>query len=58
MARKLREGTVPTVVGTAVTIAGAALIPVTPLIASGVAGFGLAHILLGGIDMYQHKRRR
>jgi len=58
MARKLREETVPTVIGTAVAITGAALIPVIPLIASGVAGFGLAHVVLGGIDMYQHRRRR
>lgn len=58
MRRKTREGTVPTIVGTAVTIAGAALIPVTPLIASGIAGFGLAHVFLGGIDMYQHRKRR
>ncbi|MGE5330105.1 MAG: asparagine synthase [Deltaproteobacteria bacterium] len=58
MERKLPEGTVPTVLGTAVTIVGVALIPVTPLIASGVAGFGLVNAIIGGIDMYQNRKRR
>lgn len=53
---KSREGLIPTVLGTAVTVAGIALFPVTPLIASGVTGFGLAHIVLGGIDLVEHKR--
>lgn len=58
MKKKWREGTVPAVVGTAVTATGLALLPVTPLIASGVAGFGLAHVVLGGIDLFQHRRKR
>jgi len=56
--KKLRVGTVPAAIGTAVTAAGLALIPVTPLVASGIAGFGLAHVILGGIDLVQPKRRR
>ncbi len=58
MKKKWREGTVPTVLGTAVTATGLALLPVTPLIASGVAGFGLAHVVLGGLDLFQNRRKR
>ena len=58
MKKRFREGTVPAAVGTAVTATGLALIPVTPLIASGIAGFGLAHVILGGIDLVQTRRRR
>ena len=54
---KVREGLIPTLLGTAVTAAGIALIPITPMIASGITGFGLAHIVLGGIDLVDHRRR-
>lgn len=49
-----REGLVPAVLGTAVTAAGLALRPVNPLLGWGVAGFGLAHVLLGAIDLIEH----
>lgn len=61
----MREGLVPTILGTAVT--GAALAScisdfnkkglekedITPMIRAGLIGFGLAHILLGTIDLIQ-----
>lgn len=49
-----REGLIPTVLGTAVTTAGLALRGTNPVVGWGVAGFGLAHILLGAIDLIQH----
>jgi len=49
-----REGLIPTVLGTAVTTAGLALRKANPVFGWGVAGFGLAHILLGAIDMIEH----
>ena len=57
MAKK--EGTIPTALGTVVTAAGItmATMEVAPVIAAGVIGFGAAHIVLGGIDIIQRKRR-
>lgn len=52
---KVREGMIPTVLGTVVTATGIALRPVAPLISWGITGFGLAHILLGSIDLVGHK---
>lgn len=49
-----REGLIPTVLGTAVTAAGLALRGANPVLGWGVAGFGLAHILLGAIDLMEH----
>lgn len=54
---KVREGLVPTVLGTVVTAAGLALRPIAPMISWGVAGFGLAHIVLGAIDLVEHRTR-
>jgi hypothetical protein len=54
---KVREGLVPTVLGTVVTAAGIALRPVAPFLSWGVAGFGLAHIVLGSIDLVEHRSR-
>lgn len=28
---------------------------VYPLISAGIIGFGLAHMILGGIDLYEHR---
>jgi len=54
---KVREGLIPTVLGTAVTTTGIALrSAVSPAIAWGVAGFGLAHIVLGTIDLVSHRK--
>lgn len=52
-----RKGMIPTVLGTAVTATGAALtaMEIVPVIATGAVGFGLAHIVLGGMDMIRHR---
>lgn len=54
----VREGTIPTALGAVATGVGAALATkgVAPRIAAGIVGFGAAHIILGTIDMAQHKR--
>jgi hypothetical protein len=52
---KVREGLIPTVLGSAVTVGGLALRSVNPLIGWGVTGFGLAHIVLGTIDLVEHR---
>ncbi len=53
-----REGLIPTVLGAAVTTTGLALRNVSPMVGWGVAGFGLAHIVLGTIDLVQHNSNR
>ena len=55
-----RKGVIPTVLGTAVTATGATLaaMEIAPVIATGVVGFGLAHIVLGGMDMVRHRDNR
>ena len=52
---RMREGMVPTVLGTVVTATGLALRPIAPFISWGLAGFGLAHIVLGTIDLVEHR---
>ncbi|QFG00026.1 asparagine synthase [Psychrobacillus glaciei] len=55
----LREGLIPTVLGTAVTTTGVVLRnnrSITPLISGSIIGFGLAHIVLGAIDLVEHRR--
>lgn len=60
---KLREGLIPTIVGSAVTI-GAATVrardlkrhglakkEIAPMLETAVLGFGLAHVVLGAIDL-------
>ena len=63
----VREGMIPTVLGTAVT--GVALAMRAPdlmkrgirkkevgtMVATGLIGFGLAHVVLGSIDLFQGK---
>ncbi|MEW9121720.1 MAG: asparagine synthase [Thermotaleaceae bacterium] len=53
---EIREGLIPTVLGTAVTATGAMMKrrDMAPMIAAGIVGFGLAHVVLGTIDMIQH----
>ncbi|KEO82605.1 hypothetical protein [Tumebacillus flagellatus] len=56
----VREGLIPTVLGTVVTTTGVALRAtkkVDPAIAWGIAGFGLAHVVLGAIDLVEHRNR-
>ncbi|KXG76114.1 asparagine synthase [Thermotalea metallivorans] len=52
----VREGLIPTVLGAAVTATGAIMKrrDIAPMIAAGIVGFGLAHVVLGTIDMVQH----
>jgi hypothetical protein len=62
----VREGVIPTALGTAVTAAGVAMRVIDmkkngmkkrdiwPMIGAGIIGFGLAHVILGGIDLYEH----
>lgn len=56
---KVREGLIPTALGTLVTAAGLALRNlnrVRPADLWGVTGFELAHIVLGAIDLVEHRR--
>lgn len=50
-----REGLIPAVLGTAVTAAGLALRNSSPVMGWGITGFGLAHILLGTIDLLENR---
>ncbi|GCD10735.1 asparagine synthase [Clostridium tagluense] len=59
----MREGLIPTMLGTVVTAAGASFSRnnmkkknMLPMIEAGVIGFGLAHIVLGAIDLVEHRR--
>ncbi|WP_026882786.1 hypothetical protein [Clostridium akagii] len=55
----IKEGLVPTALGTIVTAAGATLIArkMSPAVSAGILGFGLAHIVLGSIDLVEHKHK-
>jgi len=55
---KVKEGLIPASLGTAVTAAGLILKPVAPHISWGITGFGLAHVVLGAIDLVHHRTRR
>ena len=59
----MREGLIPTVLGTVVSVAGASFSKnnmkkknMLPMIEAGVVGFGLAHIVLGAIDLVEHRK--
>lgn len=64
----MREGIIPTVLGTVVTAGAAALRArdirkkgmksrdIVPMIETAVVGFGLAHVVLGAIDLVEHRR--
>jgi hypothetical protein len=59
----MREGLIPTMLGAIVTTAGASFSKkdmkknnVMPMIEAGVVGFGLAHIVLGAIDLIEHRK--
>lgn len=51
----VREGLIPAVLGTIVTGTGYMLRNVNPLMGATVMGFGLAHVILGGIDLVEHR---
>lgn len=59
----MREGLIPTMLGTVVTAAGASFSRnnmkkknMLPMLEAAVVGFGLAHIVLGAIDLVEHRR--
>lgn len=59
----MREGLIPTILGAVVTAAGASVSRknmkknnALPMIEAGVIGFGLAHIVLGAIDLVEHRK--
>ena len=56
----VREGKIPTTLGTIVTGVGATMLAmeVAPMIAAGVVGFGVAHIVLGSIDLSKNKKNQ
>ncbi|MBF8983238.1 asparagine synthase [Lutibacter sp. B2] len=63
----MRDGLVPTALGTVVTAGAAALRArdmrktgmrkknIVPMLETAVLGFGLAHVVLGTIDLIQHR---
>ncbi|ANY71958.1 MULTISPECIES: hypothetical protein [Paenibacillus] len=52
----MREGLIPAVLGTVVSASGAALLcSKYKLAATGILGFGLAHVVLGAIDLVEHR---
>lgn len=55
----IKEGLVPTALGTIVTAAGATLVArkISPALSAGILGFGLAHIVLGSFDLVEHKHK-
>ena len=52
-----REGMIPTVLGTAVSATGLAIKNRNQALGWGITGFGLAHIILGTIDLIEHSRK-
>lgn len=55
----IREGLIPTALGSAVTAAGFAMKQnrgSNKMIANTLFGFGLAHVVLGVIDLIEHRR--
>ncbi|WP_400242983.1 asparagine synthase [Niallia sp. JL1B1071] len=58
--KNIREGLIPTVLGTAVTTAGMVMKQnrkIDSMISNTVFGFGLAHIVLGTIDLIEHRHK-
>ncbi|SHH31014.1 asparagine synthase [Sporanaerobacter acetigenes] len=63
----MRQGTIPMILGTIVTAGGIAMrVPdvkkngmdkeeILPMVATGLIGYGLAHIILGGMDIIQDR---
>ena len=55
----IREGLIPAVLGSAVTATGYALKQrrgANKMVADTLVGIGLAHIVLGAIDLVEHRR--
>lgn len=52
----IKQGLIPTVLGTAVTATGLALRNTIPkTYCTGIIGYGLAHVVLGSVDMINDK---
>jgi len=54
----VREGLIPAILGTVVTATGYALrnnVRVNKTLSNTMMGFGLAHIVLGAIDLIEHR---
>ena len=56
--KRFNEGALVTGLGTIVTGVGSSMFTKRKLKpwAAGVTGFGIAHIILGGLDIYKNKR--
>lgn len=57
---EIREGLIPAVLGTAVTAAGYAMKQnrkIDKMYSNTLFGFGLAHVVLGAIDLIEHRDR-
>ena len=54
----MREGLIPTVLGTAVTATGWAMRGKYKTASTAVMGFGLAHVVLGAIDLVEHRNQK
>jgi hypothetical protein len=57
---RVREGLIPAVLGTAVTAAGYAMKQnrrTNNMLSDTIVGFGLAHIVLGAIDLVEHRNQ-
>lgn len=55
----IREGLIPTALGSVVTVTGYAMKQnrgSNKMIANTIFGFGLAHVVLGVIDLIEHRR--
>jgi hypothetical protein len=52
----MREGLIPAILGTAVAATGATMLRRNPAAGYGILGFGLAHIVLGAIDLIEHRQ--
>ncbi|MEV5025775.1 asparagine synthase [Paenibacillus sp. LPE1-1-1.1] len=53
----MKEGLIPTVLGTAVTATGASLLGRNRQLGVALIGFGAAHIVLGAIDLIEHRKQ-
>ena len=56
----IREGLIPVALGSAVTAAGLAMKQsngMNKMVANTIFGFGLAHIVLGAIDLVEHRSK-
>ena len=53
----IKEGLIPAALGTAVTAAGATMLTKKRMtkVGAGIIGFGLAHVVLGAIDLVEHR---